>query len=118
MIHASGKIGKFVFVVILDPYSFDVEEEELLSCLVPKLILQPLAENSVMHGSSDDGSVMEILITCWEENNHLIIELCDNGKGFEVTPAALEPHTNRKKIGITNVNDRMFCCKSDPADHC
>ena len=41
-------------------YSFDVEEEELLSCLVPKLILQPLAENSVMHGSSDDGSVMEI----------------------------------------------------------
>ena len=88
-------------------YSFDVEEEELLSCLVPKLILQPLAENSVMHGSSDDGSVMEILITCWEENNHLIIELCDNGKGFEVTPAALEPHTNRKKIGITNVNDRI-----------
>ena len=56
---------------------------------------------------SDDGSVMEILITCWEENNHLIIELCDNGKGFEVTPAALEPHTNRKKIGITNVNDRI-----------
>ena len=88
-------------------YSFDVEEEELLSCLVPKLILQPLAENSVMHGSSDDGSVMQILITCWEENNHLIIELCDNGKGFEVTPAALEPHTNRKKIGITNVNDRI-----------
>lgn len=88
-------------------YSFDAEEEELLSCLVPKLILQPLAENSVMHGSSDDGSVMEILITCWEENNHLIIELCDNGKGFEVIPAALEPHTNRKKIGITNVNDRI-----------
>lgn len=88
-------------------YSFDVEEEELFSCLVPKLILQPLAENSVMHGSSDDGSVMEILITCWEENNHLIIELYDNGKGFEVTPTALEPHTNRKKIGITNVNDRI-----------
>ena len=41
-------------------YSFHVEDEELLSCLVPKLILQPLAENSVMHGSSDDGSVMEL----------------------------------------------------------
>lgn len=50
-----------------------------------------------MHGSLDDGSVMEILITCWEENNHLIIELCDNGKGFEVTPAALEPHAETEK---------------------
>ena len=88
-------------------YSFHTEDEELLSCLVPKLILQPLAENSVMHGSSDDGSVMEILITCWEENGCVIIELMDNGKGFEVTPAALEPHKDRKKIGVSNVNDRI-----------
>lgn len=88
-------------------YSFHTEDEELLSCLVPKLILQPLAENSVMHGSSDDGSVMEILITCWEENECVIIELMDNGKGFEVTPAALEPHKDRKKIGVSNVNDRI-----------
>ena len=88
-------------------YSFHTEDEDLLSCLVPKLILQPLAENSVMHGSSDDGSVMEILITCWEENGYVIIELMDNGKGFEVTPAALEPHKDRKKIGVSNVNDRI-----------
>lgn len=88
-------------------YSFHAEDEELLSCLVPKLILQPLAENSVMHGSSDDGSVMEILITCWEENGCVIIELMDNGKGFEVTPTALAPHKDRKKIGVSNVNDRI-----------
>ena len=88
-------------------YSFHVEEEELLSCLIPKLILQPLAENSVMHGSSDDGSVMEILITCWEEDGHIVIELMDNGKGFEVTKEALAPHTDRKKIGVANVNDRI-----------
>lgn len=88
-------------------YSFHTEDEELLSCLLPKLILQPLAENSVMHGSSDDGSVMEILITCWKENGCVIIELMDNGKGFEVTPAALEPHKDRKKIGVSNVNDRI-----------
>ena len=88
-------------------YSIHTEEDELLSCLIPKLILQPLAENSVMHGSSDDGSVMEIMITCWEENGNIMIELTDNGKGFEVTPAALAPHKNRKKIGVSNVNDRI-----------
>lgn len=88
-------------------YSFHVEDDELLSCLVPKLILQPLAENSVMHGSSDDGSVMEILITVWEEDGHIVMELKDDGKGFEVTPEALEPHKERKKIGVSNVNDRI-----------
>lgn len=60
-----------------------------------------------MHGSSDDGSVMEIMITCWEENGNIMIGLTDNGKGFEVTPAALAPHTDRKKIGVSNVNDRI-----------
>ena len=88
-------------------YSFHVEEDELLSCLVPKLILQPLAENSVMHGSSDDGSVMEILITVWEEDGHVKMELQDDGKGFEVTREALAPHKDRKKIGVSNVNDRI-----------
>ena len=88
-------------------YSFHVEEDELLSCLVPKLILQPLAENSVMHGSSDNGTVMEIQITCWREDENVIIELSDDGKGFEVTDDALVPHPERKRIGVANVNDRI-----------
>ena len=88
-------------------YSFHVEEDEQLSCLVPKLILQPLAENSVMHGSSDNGTVMEIQITCWRENEDVIIELSDDGKGFEVTDDALAPHPERKRIGVANVNDRI-----------
>ena len=88
-------------------YSFHVEEDELLSCLVPKLILQPLAENSVMHGSSDNGTVMEIQITCWREEDHVVIELSDEGKGFKVTDDALAPRPERKKIGVANVNDRI-----------
>ncbi len=88
-------------------YSFHVEEDELLSCLVPKLILQPLAENSVMHGSSNNGTVMEIQITCWRENKDVMIELSDDGKGFEVTDDALAPHPERKRIGVANVNDRI-----------
>ena len=88
-------------------YSFHVEEDEQLSCLVPKLILQPLAENSVMHGSSDNGTVMEIQITCWRENKDVMIELSDDGKGFEVTDDALAPHPERKRIGVANVNDRI-----------
>ena len=85
----------------------EMENEDLLEARMPKLILQPLAENSVMHGSSDDGSVMEIHITCWEEDGHMILELQDDGKGFEITRTDLNPHKDRKKIGVANVNDRI-----------
>ena len=85
----------------------EMENEDLLEARMPKLILQPLAENSVMHGSSDDGSVMKIHITCWEEDGHMILELQDDGKGFEITRTDLNPHKDRKKIGVANVNDRI-----------
>ena len=60
-----------------------------------------------MHGSSDDGTVMEIQITCWREEDHVVIELSDDGKGFKVTDDALAPPPERKKIGVANVNDRI-----------
>lgn len=88
-------------------YCVNVTEEHLTSCLVPKLILQPLAENSVMHGSSDDGSITSITVTCSEMENHILLTLSDNGKGFDVTNSTLETHPERKKIGVANVNDRI-----------
>ena len=41
--------------------------EELERYMLPKLILQPLAENSVLHGSYNDGTIMEITIRCIRE---------------------------------------------------
>ena len=37
----------------------------------------------------------------------MILELQDNGKGFEMTRTDLNPHKDRKKIGVANVNDRI-----------
>ena len=42
-----------------------------------------------------------------EEDGHMILELQDNGKGFEMTQTDLNPHKDRKKIGVANVNDRI-----------
>ena len=50
---------------------------------------------------------MKIHITCWEEDGHMILELQDDGKGFEMTRTDLNPHKDRKKIGVANVNDRI-----------
>ncbi len=79
--------------------------EELLSFLTPKLILQPLAENAVMHGNYNDGTILEIWVRCYNADNGITLELADNGKGFD---SSIEQRPKGLGgIGIQNVNDRI-----------
>ena len=83
--------------------SYEVDES-LMSCVVPKLILQPLAENSVTHGTTESGLIMDITVRCIREEEHIRLEISDNGKGFDMASV------NQKGIGgigIPNVNDRI-----------
>lgn len=84
--------------------TYDIEEE-LLSYEVPKLILQPLAENAVLHGSRNDGSILKILVRCYSLNDTIILELSDDGKGFDTKESKTTKILNG--IGTNNVNDRI-----------
>ena len=56
--------------------------EELADCLVPKMILQPLVENAILHGVDgvEDGAVrVEVSQT---RDGLLRVAVSDNGKGF------------------------------------
>ncbi len=98
---------------------FEVEYEidrEVLNCEVPKLILQPIVENSIAHGieSMEEGGLI-VISTLFDENK-LVIRISDNGKGM--TPDVLErmldysyenedetgKHT---RIGIRSVDKRI-----------
>lgn len=86
--------------------------EELSAYLLPKLILQPLAENSVLHGSYNDGSIMEIYISCRWEGKDILLEVRDEGKGFDIHDKAAAPK-GLGGIGSRNVNDRIHLYFSD-----
>lgn len=55
--------------------------ERYQGCLVPKLVLQPLVENAILHGvaGQDDGYIK---ISAQEEANVLIVTVSDNGCGM------------------------------------
>ena len=64
--------------------SFDIKTEvddELKKCIIPKLLLQPIVENAIIHGFEDreDG---HIEIKAETESDVLIITVSDNGKGI------------------------------------
>ncbi|HHW00212.1 MAG TPA: histidine kinase [Clostridiaceae bacterium] len=97
------------------------------NCKTIKLLLQPLVENCIIHGVHTNGSI-NIEVNIYRDNNLLIIEVFDDGKGVsedrlsiiqnmlkadvnwnrnnknqEATPVI----TNLSGIGLKNINDRI-----------
>ena len=90
-----------------DDFSFRQEiPEELYDCLVPKMILQPIVENAILHGLRDaSGSVIRVRAA--EEKGILHIAITDNGRGFP--PQMLGPYRRDKDLakghlGLYNVD--------------
>lgn len=86
---------------------------------LPKLILQPIVENAIIHGLEDkiSGGLISISVRTTQSNFTIIIE--DNGKGIKYTklieinrhlgvhPLA-DKHTDKHSgIAIFNVNERL-----------
>ena len=79
---------------------------ELEECLVPKMILQPLVENSILHGVND-GSGDEIRVEITRRDGMLHISVTDNGKGLPeamVGPYTPEGLPKGNHLGLYNVH--------------
>ncbi len=60
-------------------------DDELLHCMVLKLLLQPLVENSIMHGMKNKEGKGTIEITGYRTHDSMKFTVSDNGRGM---PAA------------------------------
>lgn len=61
-------------------YEFKIPDE-LLDCQIPKLLLQPIIENSIRHGFRP-GKVLELSVEARREGEDLIFVIRDNGAGI------------------------------------
>ena len=87
--------------------------EDLLQCIVPKFILQPILENAIKHGFAQDTRPdKRVTITAVRERSVLSICITDNGIG--ITDEELERITSNRgsenlsdQIGLYNINQRI-----------
>ncbi len=86
-------------------YFFNIEDESLLFIEVPKIIIQPIVENSIYHGIKNLSGNGIITIDVYKENNTVNISVKDNGIGFE--KAKQFKKSKIGGIGIKNVNKRI-----------
>lgn len=101
--------GKFTFV--------NSVSEELLDCLVPNLVIQPLVENAVVHGIEAKVGEGRLAISSRCSGTDMIIQVYDDGDG--IAPDKLEAifssggtvsgsgEQSRESIGIANVHRRL-----------
>lgn len=84
--------------------------EELKSFFIPKLILQPLVENALIHGIYPTGHKGTIAVTIQSEEDTLMISVSDDGVGFQLQPGELPVESGKgfNRIGVKNVNDRLL----------
>ena len=89
-------------------FKYTVEmEEDLEECIVPKLILQPLVENAIIHGLANrvDGNIN---VNVSEENEKLQISISDDGCGMSREMMESLNSRDRKRsgenIGFANVD--------------
>jgi len=77
-------------------------EPEALDALVPSMILQPLAENSIRHGFGSEKNAGIITLRVQRRDSHLIIRFADNGRGFPTDPPSFT-----EGLGLTNARRRL-----------
>ena len=84
-------------------------DERYQHCIVPKMVLQPLVENAIIHGVAD---LEEGYIKLWaeEDGGDLLLRVSDNGRG--IAPEVLDRLARHEDIpgghlGLNNV-DRII----------
>lgn len=95
-----------------DHFTMDIEVPmELEDCRIPKLIVQPIVENAVIHGLSEceEG---HIFLNIYARQKIMYIEVSDDGCGMDEELVALLNSRDREKLrghlGFCNV-DTILC---------
>lgn len=105
-------IVKYKFIEPI-PVQIQVENEDLLECRVPKLTLQPIVENALMHGFGPSGHGGFVLIRVFGEDGDLKIEVIDNGKGMskdsmeQLEVSSEGTYSRFSGMGVRNVHERI-----------
>ena len=84
-------------------------DDSVLNCMTLKMLLQPIAENSLKHGFTDKPGQF-IIIKAYRSDNKVLIKITDNGLG--IAPDKLKNILNpdfgdSSHLGLNNVNRRL-----------
>ncbi|MEA5049003.1 MAG: sensor histidine kinase [Eubacteriales bacterium] len=93
--------------------------EDLLSCLVPNLVIQPIVENAIVHGVEKKTGHISLAIRAEHVCDMLVVTIMDDGAGIpaerleRILGDGLE-EGDRESIGLKNVHNRLKLYFGEP----
>jgi two-component system sensor histidine kinase YesM len=84
-----------------------------LRCEMPKILLQPLVENAILHGILERGEDRggTITVSARRDGGDLLVTVADDGVGMDPARAAslltVEPQAGRHGYGVKNIDQRV-----------
>ncbi|MGH4140079.1 sensor histidine kinase [Clostridium sp.] len=96
-----------------DKFKVDFEiEDDVINHKIPRLLLQPVLENAILHGIDPMNDIGIILMKIIKENDNIYISIRDNGIGMTELEIkkALSQNDSKKRfsnIGLRNVDQRI-----------
>ncbi len=83
----------------------DIFDQDCLFVHIPKFLLQPIVENSIVHGLKDVESGGLIRLSVKKMNNDIVVKVKDNGCGFD--PDHMDKNQTHKSVGLDNIKERL-----------
>lgn len=89
-------------------YTISYADDALLDCCVPKFTLQPLVENSVVHGLEKKPGGGTVDVQIWEEDDSVYIRVSDDGVGFSSEMLDMAGNGARHNhVALQNIRRRL-----------
>ncbi|MBP1756139.1 MAG: putative regulator of cell autolysis, partial [Firmicutes bacterium] len=99
-------------------YSIDVSDDTILNCEIPRLIIESMVENAIVHGieNMSEGAMVRVTLEYVLVNGkeEILIHVIDNGAGFNAAEVVSEKvglendgSIRRDKMGLNNTNQRL-----------
>ena len=97
---------------MMHSHSFDVVydiDDSVLDYPIPNLLIQPLAENAILHGLDHQelpGKAI-LSISCYREEKDIVFKIMDNGCGMSDEECSQILTKDSKGYGVKNVHQRI-----------
>ncbi len=79
-------------------------EEDIYDCLIPKITLQPIIENAIVHGINEKKDLRGMIrVDGWQEDGRVILSVTDDGVGFHKD----DNTGNGSHYGMKNIQKRL-----------
>ena len=92
-------------------WSVEYEDEELLEYFLPRLTVQPLVENAVVHGLEPRRGLGSVTVRLWEEEASVYVRVEDDGLGFDPSRLNLDAPDGEEErhnhIALPNILRRL-----------